>query len=560
MRQQSMSLSRVAAVTVAIVSMSVSAFGQSGQSMAMPSADAAAAQDAAVRHLTVDEAVKLALEQNLGVQIQRIDPQVQDETVAQARAAWLPNVSSSFTKNSNNSPSTSSLSGSAASVTSGLFSGGVGVNELLPWGGSYNASWGSSRTTTTDISSFFNPILRSNVSANFTQPLLRNFSIDTARQNVAVSKKIRDISDVNLRATMVQTARSVKNAYWDLVYQIDNLKAAQESLGLAQQSLKDNTRRVEIGTMAPIDIVDAKVEVARNEEAVILAQEAIDQAQDTLRMLIFDPKTPGFWAMKLDPTDTVPFQAQQIDTDAAVRNALDKRADLRAARLTIQESDINIRYFRNQILPDLNVLASYQAAGLGGVQFQPANVLDPTALSTDRLVVAQRSFGSALNQVFTGAFPTWSVGFQVNYPLGLSTPKANLERAKLQYQQSQTQLRNVEMQVVSQVRNVARQVVANQKRVESARASRELAEQKLEAEEKKFAAGIRETFFVFQAQRDLSTARTAEVRAIADYNKSLVDFEAVQEVAVGGGSGGVTTAGAGASSTGGGSSTGPGGN
>ena len=295
MRQQSMSLSRVAVATVAIVSMSVSAFGQSGQSMAKPSADAAAAQDASVRHLTVDEAVKLALEQNLGVQIQRIDPQVQDEGVAQARSAWLPNISSSFTKNSNNSPSTSSLSGTASTITSGLFSGGVGVNELLPWGGSYNASWGSSRSTTTDISSFFNPILRSNVTANFTQPLLRNFTIDTARQNVAVSKKIRDISDVNLHATMVQTARSVKNAYWDLVYQIDNLKAAQESLDLAQQSLKDNTRRVEIGTMAPIDIVDAKVEVARNEEAVILAQEAIDQAQDTLRMLIFDPKAPGFW-------------------------------------------------------------------------------------------------------------------------------------------------------------------------------------------------------------------------------------------------------------------------
>ena len=486
MRQQPMSLSRVAVATVAIVSMSVSAFGQSGQLIAKPSADAAAAQDASVRHLTVDEAVKLALEQNLGVQIQRIDPQVQDEGVAQARSAWLPNISSSFTKNSNSSPSTSSLSGTASTITSGLFSGGVGVNELLPWGGSYNASWGSSRSTTTDISSFFNPILRSNVTANFTQPLLRNFTIDTARQNVAVSKKIRDISDVNLHATMVQTARSVKNAYWDLVYQIDNLKAAQESLDLAKQSLKDNTRRVEIGTMAPIDIVDAKVEVARNEEA----------------------------------------------------------------RLTIQESDINIRYFRNQILPDVSVLASYQAAGLGGVQFQPANVLDPTALSTDRLVVAERSFGSALNQVFTSAYPAWSVGFQVNYPLGLSTSKANLERAKLQYQQSQTQMRNVEMQVVSQVRTVARAVMANQKRVESATASRQLAEQKLDAEEKKFAAGIRETFFVFQAQRDLSTARTAEVKAIADYNKSLVDFEAVQEVAVGGGTGGVNAAGSGASSAG----------
>src|SRR5204863_7595802 len=131
--------------------------------------------------------------------------------------------------------------------------------------------------------------------------------------------------------------------------------------------------------------------------------------------------------------------------------------------------------------------------------------------------------------------PNGTAGIQINYPLGTSTSKANLERAKLQYSQSQTQLKNLEMQVTAQVRAAARQVEANQKRVESARASRELQEEKLAAEEKKFAAGIRETFFVFQAQRDLSTARSAEVRAIADYNKSLVDFEAVQEVAIFGG-------------------------
>ena len=153
----------------------------------------------------------------------------------------------------------------------------------------------------------------------------------------------------------------------------------------------------------------------------------------------------------------------------------------------------------------------------------------------ERVGAVVNSFSAALGDVFRSSYPFWSIGLQVNYPLGTSTSKANLERAKLQYQQSQTQLKSMQMQVAAQVRSVARQVEANQKRVESARASRELAEQKLAAEEKKFAAGIRETFFVFQAQRDLATARTAEVRAISDYNKSLVDFEAVQEIAVGGG-------------------------
>ena len=135
-----------------------------------------------------------------------------------------------------------------------------------------------------------------------------------------------------------------------------------------------------------------------------------------------------------------------------------------------------------------------------------------------------------LGDVFGNAFPTWTFGVTVGYPLGTSTPEANLARARLQYSQAQTQLRNLELQVATQVREAARPVQTNQKRVDSTRAARELAERRLEAAEKKFAAGIETSFFVFQAQRDLAQARTTEVRAISDYNKSLVDFEAVQEV------------------------------
>jgi outer membrane protein TolC len=539
-QQQPIYRVRTSVIAAAAVLFSVSAFGQTGQSAASRTASAAVQGGETVRRLTVDDAVKIALEQNLGIQIQRVEPQIQDETVAQARAAWLPNLTSSFNKNSNTFQSTNNLAGAAPTINNALFSGGVGLNQVLPWGGSYTTGWGSSRSTTTNLSNIFNPVINSQLSANYTQPLLRNFKIDAIRESVQTAKKQRDISDVTLNATIVQTSRNVKNAYWDLVYQIDNLKAAQQSLQLAQQSLKDNTRRVEIGTMAPIDIVDAKAEVARNEEAVILAQEAIEAAQDNLKMLIFDPSTPGFWSMKIDPADTVPFQAQKIDTEAAVRNALDKRADLRQAKLSIEQSDIAIRFFRNQILPDVNAQVNYQATGVAGVQLQSVNIFDPAQLA-NRSIVAERSFAAALGDVFRSSYPFWSIGFQVSYPLGTSTAKANLERAKLQYQQSQTQLKSLQMQVAAQVRSVARQVEANQKRVESARASRELAEQKLAAEEKKFAAGIRETFFVFQAQRDLATARTAEVRAISDYNKSLVDFEAVQEISVGGGGGQITT-------------------
>ena len=219
----------------------------------------------------------------------------------------------------------------------------------------------------------------------------------------------------------------------------------------------------------------------------------------------------------------------------------------------MEQSDINIRYFRNQILPEVSASVRYITSGVGGTQLSP---VDFSLISTggtipSRSIVADRGFGTVLGDVFQSSFPNWTIGVNIGYPIGSSVSQANLARAKLQYQQAQTQLKSLELQIATQVREVGRQVMTNQQRVRSARASRELQEKKLEAEEKKQAVGLATSFFVFQAQRDLAQARTLEILAIADYNKSLVDLEAVQEVSISGGFGGVTTAGSGALSTGG---------
>jgi len=150
----------------------------------------------------------------------------------------------------------------------------------------------------------------------------------------------------------------------------------------------------------------------------------------------------------------------------------------------------------------------------------------------ERSILAQRGYGSVLGDILTSAFPAWTFGVTVSYPLGTSSADANLARSRLQHAQAETQLKQLELQVATQVRDRARQVQTNQKRIDSARAARELAERRLQAEEKKFTAGIQTSFFVFQAQRDLAQARTNEVRAVSDYAKSLVEFEAVQETAL----------------------------
>jgi outer membrane protein TolC len=303
--------------------------------------------------------------------------------------------------------------------------------------------------------------------------------------------------------------------------------------------LSDNEKRVQVGTLAPIELVESQSEIARNEESVIVAEAAIEQAVDRLRALILDPATPDFWNISIEPTDPAPFRAQALDVEAAVRRALDQRTDVRLARNSLARSDIAIRFFRNQILPDVSAQVLYSSTAAGGVQLNPLNSI-PIGETPERTVVAQRGFGSVLGDVITGTYPTWTLGLSVSYPLGLSASEANLARARIQYAQAQTEMKNLDMQVALEVRNVARQVQTNQKRVDSTRVARELAERRLDAAQKKFAAGLETNFFVFQAQRDLTQARTGEVRAISDYNRSLVDFEAVQEVSLGGG-GSITT-------------------
>ena len=541
---------RIATVMAAILFTSASVFAQSGQlnvagAIQSAAGQAAAQQTETVKPLSIDEGMRLALEQNLGIRIQRLDPQISDVGISQARSFWSPQLSTAFSRQSQAQAPTTSLSGGATSIDNGTTATSIGVQQNLPTGTFYQVNWNNARFTSTNLFNNFSPQLSSNFNLQVTQPLLRNFSIDQIRQQVLNSKKVRELSDIQLDAAITQTLRNVKNAYWDLSFSIDNLKAQQESLTLAQQSLRDNQKRVEIGTMAPIDIVQAQAEVASNEERVIVAEAAIKRAQDVLRTLVLDPATPGFWTTAFQPTDTAPFSDQTIDTDAAVANAMDKRSDLRSAKNSIERSDIDIRYLRNQILPDVNAQAIYISRGIGGTQLNQLTPDDVRSGNISRFVTSQRGFGSVLGDLFQNQYPDWTLGVQINYPLGTNTAHANLARARLQYQQTLTQLESLKMIVATQVRDAARNVQTNQKRVQSARASRALQEKKLEAEEKKLAAGMSSSFFVFQAQRDLSLARTSEIQAIADYNKSLVDFETVQVAPLNGATGIIPSAGAG---------------
>ncbi len=482
-----------------------------------------------IRRIGIDEAVALALENNLDLQVERINPQVQDLGIAQVQTGYTPTFQTNINWNDQTQPPATLLAGNASQIVGNNASYNFGFGALNKWGGNYNLGWNNTRATTNNIFTNFNPQFGSNITASYTQPLLRNFKIDGTRQQLLVSQKNREISDVQLQQAIALTSRNVRNAYYDLMFANGNLNVQRQSLELAQQSLKDNRARVEIGTMAPIDIVQAEAEVAQREESVILAEATIGRAEDRLRALVFNPASPDFWRLRIEPTEQVQYRPTPVDTEAAVTRALQERTDLSQSRKLLEANDVNIRFFKNQTLPDVNASLQYFSQAIGGTSF----IRDPSTGFPGTIVgQLEKSYASTLGTMFSGDFPTWTLQFQVNYPIGQANAEASLARARLQDQQSRKQLQSQELQVATQIREFARQVQTNGKRVEATRASRVLAERRLEAEEKKFQAGMTTSFLVFQAQRDLNLARNNELQALLDYGRSAVDFEAAQVVPI----------------------------
>jgi outer membrane protein len=516
----------------------LSAFGQEKPAAQTPpqqpqTAISAAAAPTTMK-VTADEAVRMALENNLGVKADRLAPQAATYSVAQARAAYGFTLRSTTVTDSRTAPPQDFSAGTSSVQTNEGFRTNAVLAQLTPWGGGqYTIGMDASRGTSSNPTAFYNPSIGSTWSGSYVQPLLRNFTIDAPRQNLLLSQKRQEIADLGLRQSLAQTERQVRVAYFQLVNAIGAYEVAQQSLALAQTAYKNNQRRVEVGTMAPIDIVQAEAEVASTEEQVIVTQGNIQSAEDRLRLLVMNPQQADFWTTKLEPAERPTLTPQAIDVEAAIKNALSSRTDLAQARKEIDQTDIGVRYLRNQKLPAFDVTAAYSSVGQAGSQrvFDEDSGIYPPPLVRE----TQRSLRDALGDAFSNTFKTWSLTFQVSYPIGTSAADAGLAASRVQREQQTTNLRDLELAVVAQVRDAARQVATSLKRVETTQKARVLAEQNLQAQEKRLAVGLGDTFVMFQAQRDLTRQRNNELAAIIAYNQALVNFEAVQTVPGGGG-------------------------
>lgn len=475
--------------------------------------------------LSIEDAVKMALENNLGIQESRMNPEIAEYALEQVQSSYAPELLSSFSQGTSAAPPTDFLSTGVAVVTTGsLTTTGSLFQQVKFGGGQYEVTWNGSRQTNDAPRAVFNPELGSGVTATYVQPLLQNFRIDQTREQVLQAKNNATISDLQLRQQITQTSYAVRAAYYGLVGAIENYKVAEESLEIAQQSLADDEHRLQVGTIPQMQIVSSTAEVASNEELVVINREAIEFAEDTLRILVMNKSQAGFWTETFKPTDPEQVTSVAIDVDAAVKNALQSRTDLLVFKKQIENNDVTMRFESNQKLPSANLQARYGVTGTGGTEFS----YDPSGLSAIPIGSSGRSFSDVLTDVLHNSFKTWSVAVNFSYPLGPSPAGAAFAQAKILDQQYKTKLTDMETQVTIQVREAARQVAMNLKRVEVDTRARDLQQQKLDGEQRMFDVGLATALELTQAQRDLDGALRELVAAQIAYSNSLAAFQAIQ--------------------------------
>lgn len=477
--------------------------------------------------LALDDAVARALEKNLDIAVERLSPQTYDLSLAGLLSRYRPTVSSTFGRSAVVQLPRNQLTGGER-VESSTLTYNSALSQNVRWGGgNVSVGWTNSRGDSTSTFNTFNPQFNSTLTATYVQPLLRNFGTDSTRSQIRVTNLNREISEVQLRATITNTVSSVRSAYWDLLYAREAVAVARRSLSLAEKLIEDNRVRVEFGTMAPIDVVEAQAEAATRRQQVAQAEAVWRTAELALKRLIVDGTDDPFWRAEINPIDRPLFQPEPIDVDAAIREAISKRTDITSVRRQRDINDANIALLRNQVLPSVDVVASYGLQGIGGTQLVRSSSLGGSVVQT-----VPGGYRDALGLLFGRDYPNWNVQLQFSQPIGQSAAAANYERAKVQLQQTRAEVNALELQIATEVTNIALQVQSNETRVEAATAARELALQRLEAEQSKFEVGMSTNFFVVQAQRDLADAEIVKLRAELDYRKSLVDFERVQQTSL----------------------------
>jgi len=480
---------------------------------------------ASVRDLTLEEAIQIALENNLDLKVARMTPQLQDYALRSIDASFKPVLAGSINQTHSSTPNTDANQVVATTINNSQSYQTTYSQNLRFWGASYNANFTSSRASNNVPTQLRNPNLSASTRIQYSQPLLANFKIDATRNSIRTTQIARQTADITLQQTIENTKASVRTAYWALKQAIEAIEIQRRSLELAQRQYEDNKTKVEIGTMAPIDTVQNESTIAGLEQAVLNARINWTTAELTIKRLLVKGTDDPLYQQTLNPSD-LPGNLDQVPVDLpkAIQTAIDQRTDLAISRKNIESSQFTLDLRKNAILPSLNLTGSYQLQGQGG------NTYTFNRTTLIRSLVAPGGYGDALSSISGFDQPTWIVSANFTYPLGMMSAKASLAQAQIQLEQSRANLKAQELTVSTDVTNAGLAVQNAYLQLQAARKSREAAEKTADATQTRFDNGLATVFEVSQNFNTLTASRLSELNAVIRYVNAIADYEKKQKV------------------------------
>jgi len=501
--------------------------------------------------LSIDDAIRKALSSNNSIEIARDDVRFQETQIRSIRGFYDPvfTITPTYTRNS----TTGSNATSDFSLNSNV------LTFIRPGGGNYQAFFNNTRTENAfaqaQVSSgaisgsSTSAIYSSSWGVRYTQPLFRNFRIDNTRRNLKIARRRLEQTDADFRRQTIDTIATVQRTYWDLVFALRDQQNRQANLELTRESLRQVLAKIEAGAAAPLARWEVETELANRESDLLVATQQVSIAENSLKQLVLRDATSAEWTQSYVPTDRPTFDLTSVNLDDAIKSAMDNRFELRRLKLANDINQIDIRYFKNQTKPqiDLNTTFSFDGLARGGASTDSIfvrqfagndaillNALNPllkTPIPNPLIEIPGTpsyfagGFNRSLANTFRTDAPNYSVGVTISFPFRNRTAKANLAGAEILQSQIATQLRQQEQVVIVEVRNAVQAVETARQRVLTARRARENAEKQLEGERVLFESGKSTTFLLFQRENTLTNARNAEIRAETDYSKAVADLQ-----------------------------------
>lgn len=464
-------------------------------------------KDTKFLNVTLKDSIILALQNNYDISIAKMDPMIKDKDITAAKSAFDPVLKITGETEDSEVPSNSQLQigfgGQLADFRRDRNTLNATTEKLLETGATFTLGFIlEQQFLDPSPFAFFNPSAISSIEAKMTQPLLKNAGIFYNRSNIYIARNDKKRSIVELKETAIEVINSTQKAYWELVKAIEELRVRMKSLERAEDLLKKNKIQVEVGTLAPIELLVAEEGVARQIEGVVVAENDIKDREDDLKQVMNLSNNPILSDVSIVPLDRVSFQVRDVSIEESIKIALENRPEVFEQGLDIENARIKVKQQKNQLLPKLDFEAGIRYDGLAA---NKGNAID-----------------SAFSQDFQGEF----FGVTLEVPIGNREARSSYSKAKLEEKQTVFNTRKVEQEIVVEVRKAVRQVKTNVERIKASKKAEGLSRTRLEAEEKKFNVGRSTSLEIIRAQADLAVSEGRATNAIVDYQISLGDLDA----------------------------------